>query len=163
MPAENKITNIERDRRVTIVYDLLVLGTSRAQILQYATNKEWNVRTRQIDNYIKQANDHFVKESQSHREAELGKARRRLEDLYQKTMKVQDYQRALAVQREINALFGLYAPEKHELITWEDEIIALLREGKVTSEQVRAEIGNELAENLFKRTGLSIAVSREGE
>ena len=115
MPAENKITNVERDRRVTIVYDLLVLGTSRAQIIQYAANKEWNVSSRQIDNYIKQANDHFTTEAQSHREAELGKARRRLEDLYQKTMKVQDYQRALAVQREINALFGLYAPEKQEL------------------------------------------------
>lgn len=115
MPAENKITNVERDKRVTTIYDLLVLGTSRAQIIQYAANKEWDVSSRQIDNYIKQANDCFTQEAQAHREIELGKARRRLEDLYLKTMKLQDYQRALAVQRELNALFGLYAPEKQEL------------------------------------------------
>lgn len=115
MPSQNKITNIERDRRVNLIYDLLVLGTSRAQIIQYASEKAWNVTDRQIDHYIQRANQRFEEESKVHQAHELGKAVRRLNDLYQKTLKVQDYRQALANQRELNALLGLYAPSKSEL------------------------------------------------
>ncbi len=47
--------------------------------------------------------------------------------------------------------------------SWEDEIVALLKAGTVTVDDVRAEIGNELAENLFKRVGLSVITGDEGE
>lgn len=53
-------------------------------------------------------------------------------------------------------LLGLYAPEKVQAITWQDEIINLLRTGQITPEQVKAEIGNELAKDLFIAVGLPI-------
>lgn len=45
--------------------------------------------------------------------------------------------------------------------TWRGEIINLLKEGVVTPEQVRDELGSELAQELFNSIGLSIAGVRE--
>lgn len=51
--------------------------------------------------------------------------------------------------------------DKVRVESWEDEIVALVKAGKITVDDVRAEIGHELAEDLFKRTGLSVSINRE--
>ena len=104
------------EQRINKVIEWLVLGLSRAQILQYAAEKtEWNISERQIDTYISRANEEIEKHAQTVRERELGKSIKRLEMLFHSCMKVQDYQRALAVQKELNELLGLKAPVKQEV------------------------------------------------
>jgi hypothetical protein len=116
MPKENKATVAQFEARVNKVMEMLILGLSRASILQYVTNStDWNVSDRQVDNYIADANREIEKHSETVRERELGKAIRRLEMLFQSCMKVQDYQRALAVQKELNELLGLKAPQRMEI------------------------------------------------
>jgi len=116
MPKENKATVAQFEARVNKVIEMLILGLPRASAIQYVTNStDWNVSDRQVDNYIAEANKEVEKYSQTVRERELGKAIRRLEMLFQSCMKVQDYQRALAVQKELNELLGLKAPVKQEL------------------------------------------------
>lgn len=110
-----KSTNAEIVGRVTKVFDLLVLGSSRAQILQYVAEKTtWGVNERQVGYYIEKANKKLEAAAEYHQKRELGKALTRLNILFMSCMKVQDYQRALAVQREINAMLGLNAPTKIE-------------------------------------------------
>lgn len=53
-------------------------------------------------------------------------------------------------------LLGLYAPEKIREITWQDEIIQLLRDKKITRDDVLSEIEPDLAEELFKSAGIPI-------
>jgi len=47
-------TAAEVNFRIDTVYGLLTEGQSRGQIIQFCAN-QWNVDTRQIDNYIKRA------------------------------------------------------------------------------------------------------------
>lgn len=115
MKQTPRITAAEKDARVNKIFELLVNGFTRYQILQYASSskppkKDWNVTTRQIDSYISEATAMLTTEAEYIRPKEFGKAIARLNDLYQRCLKVQDYQRAIAAQRELNALLSLYEP-----------------------------------------------------
>jgi hypothetical protein len=65
----------------------------------------------------------------------------------------------LRIMERRSKLLGLDAPVRSDVTvnTWEDKIIALLREGKITPEQARAELGTSLAEKLFNRAGISVS------
>lgn len=52
-------------------------------------------------------------------------------------------------------------PNKIPIETWQDRVIALLREGKVTGEQVEDEFGADIATNLVIAAGLSNGASGE--
>lgn len=104
-----KSTDAEMEKRITAVYDLLLIGTSRAGIVQYAAEK-WQVETRIVDTYIRRARNLLKKHTATSRELALATARARLNLLYQKALAAKDYRGALAVQKEINALEALYAP-----------------------------------------------------
>ncbi len=52
--------------------------------------------------------------------------------------------------------------ERIKVDSWQDKIVALLKDGKITPEQAQAELGQSLAEDLFKRAGISVTTSREG-
>jgi hypothetical protein len=117
MPQDARSTEAEVLDRVGKVYDLLLAGASRREILQFVAKMDppWGVETRQIDNYIAQAKE-WIKESAAvHRDEELGKARTRLEALYKQAFSIGAYKVTLAILRELNALSGLYpvAEQKH--------------------------------------------------
>jgi hypothetical protein len=109
-----KATKREVTARVQQVYTMLVSGIDTAQILQYAS-ENWQIVDRNTYNYIARANKLIAKHAETHREHEMGKAVARLNRLYSSALKVQDYKTCLAVQKEINALFGLYAPTKTDV------------------------------------------------
>ena len=89
-----KATNAEMQRRVNEVALMLAEGATRPEIVQYAS-KKWGISERQTDTLIKRANAIFEQESSFVREAEFGKALRRLNTIFAKAMKVQDYRVAL--------------------------------------------------------------------
>lgn len=45
---------------------------------------------------------------------------------------------------------------------WRTEVLKLVQEGKVSWEQVREELGNELTQDLFKRVGLPVVTNGTG-
>ena len=58
MPKEEKSTSFEKDKRIDVVCELLVSGASRSQMIQYVAKKtEWNLSSRQIDQYISYAKE----------------------------------------------------------------------------------------------------------
>jgi len=102
-----KSTKFEIKQRVTKVAELVMQGLTGAQILQYATEKlHWQIKERQIWEYIKRANEMFAEEAQTKTGAEFGKGLRRLNFLFANCLKIQDYKGALAMQREINEMMG---------------------------------------------------------
>lgn len=108
-----KATNHEAEKRVNLVYKMLLLGVSRADIIDYATNN-WNIGAAMTDKYIAEANAIFKQQAEYIREDEFGKAVSRLQNLYEKNMKIQDYKAALATQKELNELLGMYPAKKLE-------------------------------------------------
>lgn len=155
-----KSTSVETEARISKVYEMLISGAKRAEILQYATKKEWGVDDRQVDNYIARAKHAISQQSEVKRNYILGTARARLNLLFYRALNIQDYKTALAVQKEINALEGLNAPQKIE-ISWQDQAVADIRAGLVTFEALAEAFNNDLATQLFTRAGVTVQ-TRQG-
>jgi len=102
-----KSTNAEFLSRVTAVYRLLINGTSRRDILDYAESQQWGVTSSMVDKYISAARSEIAAVTQEERDAALGLAYRRLDKLYLRSYTDGDYKTCLAIQKEMNELFGL--------------------------------------------------------
>lgn len=110
--APRKATKAEIGNRVNQVADMILQGFTRAQILQFITEKtSWGISERQSDYYIRKARDKFEEEAAINRRFELGRAMKRLDDLYRRDMAIQDYKAALQVHKERSTLAGLYASD----------------------------------------------------
>ena len=108
MSGENKSTFVETDSRISLVYRLLLNGLRRREIIQYISEKtDWEVTDRTIDTYIQKARAEISEITEIERDGAYGMARKRLDDLYYKSMKINDYKTCLAVQKEISELEGL--------------------------------------------------------
>lgn len=105
-----KVTVAERDRRVTEVFTMILRGASRDDILRHASSEGWDVCDRAVDAYVRRARDRFAAMAQTTRDEELAQARARLDDLYQRAFRTQDYKLAASVQADRQKLLGLYAP-----------------------------------------------------
>lgn len=102
-----KSTNAEYLSRVTAVYRLLINGTSRRDIIDYAEGQQWGVTSSMVDKYITAARSEIATVTQEERDAALGLAYRRLDKLYLKSYTDGDYKTCLAIQKEINEVSGL--------------------------------------------------------
>lgn len=125
MPKQKKANQATKQERLNTVYNMLVSGATRYQILQYVSQKtEWKITPRMVDNYIQEANAMLAQEAEFLRPREMGRAVARMNFIFQASLKVQDYQRAIAAARELNQLLGLYAPTTSELkLTGDSEIL----------------------------------------
>lgn len=103
-----KPTKVDHAQRVDKVFELLTAGLSRAQIVRFIADKtDWAVGERTIDNYIAKATEGFEAIADVDRRVMAGKAIARLDELYARSMRIQDYKVCLAIQREINSLLKL--------------------------------------------------------
>ncbi len=104
-----KATHAQKEERLNTIYTLLVNGATRYDILQYSA-KHFGLKTRQVDNYIGDANALIASEAEYHRSREIGRSIARLHEVFKSCMGVKDYRSAIAAQRELNALLSLYEP-----------------------------------------------------
>ncbi|MBP7675754.1 MAG: hypothetical protein KBB14_05480 [Thermoanaerobaculia bacterium] len=98
------------EKRILDVFKLLLRGADRAEIWRHlAENGAEPERT--ADRYIARATARFKALAKVDAEKERGRQLARLEDLYSRLFRIQDYRTALAVLKERNELAGIY-PEK---------------------------------------------------
>lgn len=102
-----KSTNAQVELRTSEIYDLLLQGATRTEILQYAA-KNWKVSERQTDSYISKATQLVENDSATQREEVLTLTKARLQHLYRKSVEAKDYRAALLVLKEQSSLLGLY-------------------------------------------------------
>ena len=89
-----KSTNIEIDERINTVYKLLLEGNSRTQILQYGADT-WDLKDRQMEEYIKRARDYQRLDAELERPEWLHESRSALKDIQRKATTRQQYSTAL--------------------------------------------------------------------
>lgn len=53
------------------------------------------------------------------------------------------------INEELRKAYDLQVPDKVEVIDWKSELVQLIKDGRVTKEDVASEIGEELARELF--------------
>ena len=101
---------------VDVVFELIVKGLRSSEILRYVSekHKDWNVTDRTVEEYIAKARKEFTKRSDYKRDQEISKSKARLELLFAQNQKIQDYKAALATQKELNELLGLYEPSERK-------------------------------------------------
>ena len=116
MSGKDKVTLIEKERRVSMVIELIINGADNREVVHYITNKtDWGINERQIYHYIKNARENITKLTDADRQHQIGLALKRMARLIQKALTKTDYSPfvVIAAQKEINELLGLYAPSKH--------------------------------------------------
>ena len=121
-------TGVERSLRVDKVYELLMAGHRRAEIIRLVS--QWECCDKTIDNYINNAGERIEEQAEPMRKREFGRAKRRLDVLFQLTER-RDPATALRVQAELNKLLGLYPAETIEHV---GEIIVSFGDGKVVND-----------------------------
>jgi len=136
---------------------MILQGASRADILHYASGKsDWGVEERQVENYMTRARQLVSKEAATYRAEAMDTAIARLNMIIANAMSIQDYQRAIAGQREINQLLGLYAPQKIHVDDWRSQAIADIRAGKLPYAALKEWFDDSMAAELFREAGVKI-------
>lgn len=112
----SKSTEAEiEDRVLQILESILEGGNTHEIVLHYASI--FKVSERQIYTYIQKANDKFKEYAKTEAKTEIGKALNRMNKLFNKSLQIMDFKTCLAVQKEINVMLGLNAPDKTDITT----------------------------------------------
>ncbi len=110
-----KSTEAEYETRVRAVYELLLSGMPRPDIIQHAA-ENWDVESRQTSSYIRSARAELKKHSELIKKDAMTMAIARREALYYLAMDNNDFRLALEVDKELSKLLGLYEPAKQEIV-----------------------------------------------
>ena len=117
MPKETKITEVEYQKRVSIVAKLLMKGgMANRDMFRYVTENEklkWHISFRQFENYIRDAKEE-IKDDPNDVLFEKARAKKRFENLYAKNYDLEDYKECRAIIEAESKLFGWGEPEKYE-------------------------------------------------
>lgn len=93
--------------RVREILDLILIGTTRTEILRYCTNRSWGVQPRQIDIYIAQAKAEISEINKVTATETLEMIVRNLWSLYKRSIDKDDIANARGILIEIAKMKGL--------------------------------------------------------
>lgn len=113
--------------RLSSVVKFLLSGMNANDIYNIVNNPadekyNWKIKKASVYKYINRAKIFVSKHAEIEREYELGMAVSRLNDLYQKCYRIQDFKTCLAIQKELQTLLGL-----HDLSNYKDLITDVKR------------------------------------
>ncbi|MFP9114433.1 hypothetical protein ACLI1A_10860 [Flavobacterium sp. RHBU_3] len=95
------------EQRIKDIARLLINGNCREDIVLHSST-QWNIGERQTDKYIARAKILVEQSVKKRIEYDYAKAVRRYEELYRLNMDKKDYKTALAVNKELTTLQGLF-------------------------------------------------------
>lgn len=110
-----KSTNAEIEIRISTVYEMVVKGCDRSYIVRYGA-KEWNISSRQIDDYLKIVHNQ-IKElyGEDYKKNILEKQLAQLDNLYVKNYTIEDFRECRNIIETKNKMLGLNSSEKIDL------------------------------------------------
>lgn len=109
-----EVTQVERIKRVEIVFALIVSGASHTEIANYCEEK-WNSKETVVYNYIKDARKNILKQSEATMEENRTWHIAHRKFMLGKEMQKQNHSLALSIAQDLAKIQGLYV-ERHELL-----------------------------------------------
>jgi hypothetical protein len=152
-----KPTAAEKARRVEEVKQALIQGLPRYAIVENLRTR-YSVGRATVDNYIRAARIALERDLAEARPYLLGEHIAHRRDLRLRFRKAGDLHGELKAAIDEAKILGLYE-DRLRLVGWQDEIIALIKDGRITTDDARQELGDELATELFERAGLPAVAS----
>ncbi len=140
MPKSDKATVLQRTQDVL---RLLLAGAEFAEIRQYATEKGWHVRQRQLRRYIETAYANLAKTTDRDRQQLLGRHLMQRRALFARALKAGDLRTALQVLRDEAELQGLYPAKRNELTGRDGEPLKLEVEARMSVIELRRQLLDE--------------------
>lgn len=115
-PKRHKSTEGEVEERVSKILGMILDGIAYAEIVRYGA-KEWQIKSRMIDKYIKKANDEIRRRAAIDREREIDfhvEARKRN---LTRAVTSKDFRLVKDVLRDLAEMQGLYPKRQMEIST----------------------------------------------
>jgi len=131
----------ERESRVSTVMTMLLSGARRIEVVQFSA-KTWGIKTRQADKLIADATQWIRENAAKTRDEQITEHIGRMDTVYRSAFGAGDYHAAIKAQQDKAKLIALYPDPKLKVESWQDEVMRLLREGKVGADDVLAEFGD---------------------
>lgn len=110
-PKPGKADAAEVARRVEEVLRIRLDGAQYHDVVQYAAEKHWDLKERQLREYMARADDLLVRRQEKSRKRLIARRVAQREALYARCVNAADHRTALAVLSDLDKLQGLY-PEK---------------------------------------------------
>ena len=132
----------EKIKRIETIVGKIVEGTRRAEICEFVRVR-WGLGEAQADRYIAEANAIILAESNKTREQAVADHLAVRQQIRKLALNAKDWRAALAAAQDEAKLRDLYPDPKLRVIDWRDEVSQLLRDGKVSAEQVINEFGDD--------------------
>src|SRR5688500_8500806 len=107
-----KADNAEVLRRVEEVLRIRLDGAQFHDIVQYAAEKGWGLKDRQIRTYIRRADALLVERQDTSRKRVIARHLAQRQALYARAVNAADYRTALAILADEAKLRGLYASDR---------------------------------------------------
>ncbi len=141
-PKPAKATKAEVAQRIEEVLQIRLDGAEFHDVLQYASEKQWNVGERQLWHYIKASDVRLVKRLEKDRGRLLARHIAQRRSLYARALNAADYRTCLAVAKDEAELQGLYPKPEDELRREVEELKKLLTAAEPNDDNGNAEGGN---------------------
>lgn len=114
MTEEKKSQKLTAEEATREVFRLFCRGLTRDRILEHAKAQKWGLSSSALADVIERATESITEVAGVlNLDTEVGKARTRLENLYNDALEKKDTKMALAVQKEINSLLRLSDRVRH--------------------------------------------------
>lgn len=106
--GHKQVKTIDIDKRVNIVYDMIIKGLNYSQIVDACNgaNLNWNLSKRQISNYIKKARSRILEASKATIEEEIRLAMARLDTVMTLAYKQGDLRLVVSIIKEKLRILG---------------------------------------------------------
>jgi hypothetical protein len=102
-----KSDSSEMEKRINLIYAMLLQGLQRKTIIQYGT-KEWSICDRQVDDYLSSARKLMSDDSQKDLEYKKSEILSQYYDLYNKSYALEDYKECKNVLQLISITLGVH-------------------------------------------------------
>ena len=137
------------------VREICVALTQLPEPITGKDNKPLNVAT--IHGDLKKLDAEWRERAAEAIDARKARQLAEIDEAKRKAWQASDLQALARFLKLESDIFGTMAAKEVKLKTWQDEIVALLRDGKLTPELVTEELGSDLAAELFIAAGVPVS------
>jgi hypothetical protein len=151
--AGKRVTKVEVERRIAVVYDFLVMGGDTPRLVANIS-RLFGTSARETARYVAKALERLRSAQQEKLGNKFGEIAEAFREVRRRAFEEGNLNVALRAADREAAMWGLYAPTSVS-VTWREEVVMLLRQNLITAEEVQKELGDDIAKELLITAGVS--------